>query len=102
MWIILERQADTVCFSGESEMRGIAVKCCQCPSRGHLDGAIEFLGLEQFGPETLGVRADCLDLDPTPTGFCSQDLNRLSPMRAVKDGSLSQVVEEVISGHNVP
>jgi hypothetical protein len=102
MRVVLERQANSVRFGGESEMRGIAIKSRQCTSRGDRDGAVKFLGLEQLGPETFGVCADSLHLDPTATRLRCQDFDRFGPMGTGKDSSLAQLVHNIVSGHNIP
>ena len=55
MRVVLESQADAVRFSGKPEVRGIAVECRQCPSRGHLDCAMEFLGLSNWSRDAWCV-----------------------------------------------
>ena len=62
--VVLEGQPDAVGFGGEAEVGGVAVQGGRLRRLGDLDLPVEVLGLEQLGPEPLGVQADRLDLDP--------------------------------------
>jgi hypothetical protein len=62
--VVLVGQPDAVGFGREAEPGRVAVQGRRLDRPGDPDLAVEVLGLEQLGPELLGVQADRLDLDP--------------------------------------
>jgi hypothetical protein len=86
-------------FGGEAEMGRVAVQGSEFTSLGDLDRVVELIGLEQLGPETLGERADRLNLDPGPTGLGGQNTDGLRPVRTFEYGALSKLSQNLICIH---
>ena len=97
--VVLVGQPDAMGFGGKAEVGRVAVEGGQLARLRDLDRAVELLGLEQLGPEPLGVQADRLNLDPAAPSLGRQHLDRLGPVRAFQGGAFLQLVQNLFWAH---